>query len=234
MPEIHEIRVKKVRKVFGRQVALRGVSCTLQRGRVNLILGPNGAGKSTLMKILGTLSQPTTGELEFAGAGGPDAAPVRLVVGQVDHAPMLYRHLSSRENLRFFARMYGVPEAAATVERWIERVGLAGHGGRPVRQLSRGMVQRVALARALLHDPAVVLLDEPFTGLDRDATELLRRELAAAADAGKVVVLTTHELDAVDGLCGHLVVLRRGQLVADVEEQAMSTRRLQEHYHAAL
>ena len=224
-----------MRKTFGRQVVLAGVSCTFPRGCVSLLVGPNGAGKSTLLRILSTLSRPTSGEVTYDEVGHLEAETLlRGRIGQVDHAPMLYRQMSGRENLLFFARMYGVPDPEATVEAWLDRVGLAGHAKRPVRQLSRGMIQRLALARALLHDPALLLLDEPFTGLDQEAIKLLREELAAAGEAGKVVILTTHELDAVDGLCGQLLVLREGRVAAQIEEPGMDAERVREHYHAAL
>ena len=235
MPGLHQIEVKNVRKVFGRHVALGGVSCAFTRGRVNLLVGPNGAGKSTLLAILSTLSRPTTGEVLYGDVSHREAeTSMRGLIGQVDHAPMLYRQMSGRENLMFFARMYGVPDAEATVDAWLERVGMADHAGRAVRQLSRGMIQRVALASALLHDPAVLLLDEPFTGLDRQATDLLREQLAAAGEADKIVVLTTHELDAVDGICDQLLVLRGGRVVSQVQERGMAARLVKEHYHAAL
>ena len=224
-----------MRKVFGRQVVLSGVNCTFCRGRVSLLLGPNGAGKSTLLSILSTLSRPTSGEVTYGDVGHEEAeTTMRGRIGQVDHAPMLYRQMSGHENLLFFARMYGVAQPEAEVDAWLERVGMTRHARRPVGQLSRGMIQRLALARALLHDPALVLMDEPFTGLDREATGLLREELTAAGEAGKVVILTTHELDAVDGLCGQLVVLGGGRVVADIEEKGMATARVKEHYHATL
>ena len=235
MPGFHHIEVKKLRKVFGRRVVLGGVNCTFSQGRITLLLGPNGAGKSTMLSILGTLSRPTSGEVLYGDVPHPEAeASLRSRIGQVDHAPMLYRQMSGRENLLFFARMYGVPEETAAVDGWLERVGMDRHADRPVSQLSRGMVQRLALARALIHDPALLLLDEPFTGLDREATGVLRQELATARDKGKVVVLTTHELDAVDGLCDELLVLRDGKLASRTEEPGMAADRLREAYHAAL
>ncbi len=235
MPGFHHIEVKKLRKVFGRRVVLGGVSCTFQPGRVVLLLGPNGAGKSTLLSILGTLSRPTSGDVLYDDVPHAEAeAGLRGRIGQVDHAPMLYRQMSGRENLLFFARMYGVAQPAAAVDSWLERVGMDRHGDRPVRQLSRGMVQRLALARALIHDPSLLLLDEPFTGLDREATGVLRQQLDAARREDKVVVVTTHELDAMDGLCDELIVLKGGKLAERIEEPGMDAARLREAYHAAL
>jgi heme exporter protein A len=232
MRRLTEVRVEEVRKIFGRQVALGGVSFALQPGRTALLVGPNGAGKSTLLAILSTLSRPSSGEVRY---GEHDHAyaerHLRGRIGLLAHTPMLYERMTGRENLLFFARMYGVPEAAAAVSRYLTRVGMENAADRPVSQLSRGMAQRLALARALLADPDLLLLDEPFTGLDREAVGLLRDELEAARAAGRLVLVVTHDLEAVDGLCGHLLVLRGGRLAVEQAESALSSRRILELYH---
>jgi heme exporter protein A len=232
MRRLSELRVKEVRKVFGRQVALGGVSFAVQPGRIALLVGPNGAGKSTLLAILSTLSRPSSGEVRY---GEHDHAyaerHLRGRIGLLAHTPMLYERMTGRENLLFFARMYGVPEAAAAVSRTLTRVGMEDAADRPVSQLSRGMAQRLALARALLSDPDLLLLDEPFTGLDREAVGLLRDELEAARAGGRLVLVVTHDLEAVDGLCGHLLVLREGRLAVEQAESALSSQRILELYH---
>jgi heme exporter protein A len=235
--EIGEVAIEEVRKVYGRQPALAGVSCRLAPGQLALLMGPNGAGKSTLLSILSTLSRPSSGEVRYGSRSHRQAEEeLRGRIGLVAHAPMLYRQLSCRENLRFWARLYGVGDAAAEVERWLARVGLAEAADKPAQDLSRGMAQRLALARALLPDPELLLLDEPFTGLDREAIATLRKELAAAREAGKIVALVSHELDAVDGLCQHLVVLRRGRVAGELREPggALAVARIQEAYLAAV
>jgi heme exporter protein A len=234
---ITELRCKEVRKVFGRQPALAGVSFVLGKGRLALLMGPNGAGKSTLLGILSTLSRPTSGQVLYGEHEHARAeAELRGKIGLLAHAPLLYRQLSSRENLRFFARLYGrsADEAEREVSAWLERVGMADDADKPVQALSRGMTQRVALARTLLPDPDLLLLDEPFTGLDRDAIELLRTELRTAREAGKIVVVVSHDLDAMGGLVDHLLVLRRGKLAADEQGQGLSAQDLLERYRAAL
>jgi heme exporter protein A len=229
-----EIRLVDVRKVFGRYPALGGVSCVLAASEATLLMGPNGAGKSTLLTILSTLSRPSSGEVRYGDHDHRAADELRGLIGLVAHSPMLYRQMSSRENLLFFARLYDVPDPEHVVQGWLSRVGMTQAADRPVQQLSRGMVQRVALARALIPEPQLLLLDEPFTGLDREATELLRREIAAARDAGKIVAIVTHDVEAVDGLCGHLLVLARGRVAADLHEPALGATRILEHYHAAV
>ncbi len=234
---ITEVCLREVRKVFGRQPALSGVSCSFAAGRVCLIMGPNGAGKSTLLGILSTLSRPSSGQVLYGGHDHAHAeAHLRGRIALVAHAPMLYRQMSSRENLLFFARLYGLSaaDAARSVEAWLERVGMTRDAGKPAQALSRGMAQRVALARALLPDPDLLLLDEPFTGLDRQATDLLRDELRRAQEAGKIVVVVSHDVEAIDGLCGHLVILGRGRVAAELEGAALGAAQILERYRAAV
>lgn len=232
---ISELVLCELRKVYGRELALAGVSTRFAPGELALLMGPNGAGKSTLLGILSTLSRPSSGEVRYGEHDHRYAeAHLRGRIGLVAHAPMLYRQLSSRENLRFFGALYGVDPLEETVERWLERVGMREAAERPAGELSRGMAQRIALARALLAEPELLLLDEPFTGLDREATELLRDELRAAARAGRLVIVVSHELEAMDGLAQHLLVLRRGRVAADLREPVLGATRLGEAYRAAL
>lgn len=199
-----------------------------------MLVGHNGAGKSTLLAILATLSRPTSGQVLYGELDHQQMDDnMRAEIGVVDHSPMLYRQLTGRENLLFFAKLYGLPQPADAVQSWLERVGMDQEAHRPVAQLSRGMIQRLALARALIHDPSVLLMDEPFTGLDREAIDLLRGELSAAREQGKVVVLTTHELGAADQLCQHLMVLKRGRLAVDIDDKPLTTACIREHYDAA-
>jgi heme exporter protein A len=232
---IDTLILTKVKKVFGRSAALVNVSCRIEAGRVTLIMGPNGAGKSTLLSILATLARPTSGEVRY----GPHdhrfvSEQLRGRIGLLGHAPGLYRRMTCRENLLFFARMHGRPDPAALAQRWLERVGMAEAADRPVRELSRGMAQRVGLARALLHDPDLLLLDEPHTGLDAEASRLLGAELARTSAEGKIVVVVSHDARALDGLCGHLIVVRRGRVAVDAVEPALRAEAILERYHAAV
>ena len=168
MDILERIELRGVRKRFGRQLVLAGVTTELRSGEVGLLLGPNGAGKSTLLGILSTLSRPSRGEVLYGDIPHPRAeTELKGEIALVAHAPMLYRHLSGRENLRFFARIHGVQNAEEAVTAWLERVDMAHAADRPVAELSRGMTQRLTLARALLPGPRLLVLDEPFTGLDR-------------------------------------------------------------------
>jgi heme exporter protein A len=214
---------------------LAEVSTELESSRVTLIMGPNGAGKSTLLSILATLSRPTSGEVRYGEQDHRVAEhQLRHRIGLVAHNPMLYAELTGRENLRFFAALYGIEGSADRTEEWLKRVEVGDAGDRAVRELSRGMAQRIALARALIHDPDLVLLDEPFTGLDSAACGLLRKELARAAEMGKVVVVVSHDVAAVDRLCSHLLVLRRGRLAVDLLEPQLDRDTILDRYHGAI
>lgn len=196
-----------LRHAFGSVRALDDVSFTLHPGQTLAVFGPNGAGKTTLLKVLAGLLRPSGGHARIEGG--------RRAVGWIGHQPQLYAHLTVRENLRFWASLYDVPEAdlAKREADLLGRLGLHEHGDRPVRALSRGLVQRVAIARALIHDPRVLLLDEPFTGLDRTAAEEFRRLLAEQAAGGRVTVLVTHNVEEGTELASDVAFMRAGRFV---------------------
>ena len=173
------IRVHHLTKAFGNKVALRGINLHVAEGESLVIFGPNGAGKTTLIRILASLSRPTSGSVSIGGLDlATHAEGIRRYLGVVSHAPLLYDSLTAEENLRFFARLYGMTAPQARITAMLERVGLNQRRGDLVRTFSRGMTQRLAIARALLHDPLVLLLDEPDTGLDPQAAEMLHDLLA--------------------------------------------------------
>jgi heme exporter protein A len=208
------VNLRGVRKRFGRQVALSGIDAEFRAGQLTVLMGPNGAGKSTLVNILSTLARPTAGEVHFGHLALREAQlHARRRIGLLTHAPLLYRELSARENLSFFARLYGLQRPAERVARQITRLGIDHFADRPVGLLSRGMLQRVSLARALLPDPRLLLFDEPFTGLDREAIALIRDELSRAREAAKIVVVVSHDSESLDRLCDQLLVLDAGRLV---------------------
>jgi heme exporter protein A len=201
-------------KQFGPFRALRGIDLDIQPGEFATIVGPNGAGKTTLLRILATLSRPTAGHVSVAGHALPKGADAaRRQIGLLSHQPLLYGDLTAEENLRFFGRMYDVPQLEARIAEQLERVDLLERRHDRVRTFSRGMQQRLAIARALLHDPAVVLLDEPFTGLDPHASDRLEELLRTLNTGARTVLMTTHDLDRGWAMCSRALVLARGQIV---------------------
>jgi heme ABC exporter ATP-binding subunit CcmA len=209
-----DVEAAGLTRAFGPKPALRGVDLRLARGGRLALLGPNGAGKTTLLRVLATLSRPDGGQARVAGHDiVRDAGALRRVVGYVGHQPHLYEDLTAFENLLFFGRMYGLPDAAGRARALIELVGLTARVNDRVRTFSRGQLQRLALARGIVHDPAVLLLDEPETGLDEAAFALLRALLEDRAHAGQTTILTTHSLERSLALADEVAVLARGRLV---------------------
>ena len=209
------ISVEDVSRHFGRRRALSRVTFTASRGSVLGLLGPNGAGKSTLLAILATLQAPTSGRVAYGVLSAKEhGAALRSAIGVLGHDLFLYPELTARENLVFFASLSNVPDPASVASRSLERAGLADRAHDPVASFSRGMRQRLALERALIHAPRLVLLDEPFTGLDDASTGVLVSRLRQLRDDGAIVVLATHDLELADGLLDHAVFLRDGK-VAD-------------------
>jgi len=212
--DFDRVRVLDVSRHFGRRRALARVALTAGAGEIVGLLGPNGAGKSTLIGLLATLATPNSGDILYgdrpASAWGPR---LRTRIGLLAHELHLYTELTARQNLLFFAQLYGV--AVEAVDAALDRAGLAERGADDVSGFSRGMRQRLALERALLHQPRLVLLDEPFTGLDDRAVGLVADRLRALAAGGAIVVLATHDLDLADGLVTRVALVRDGRLLAD-------------------
>jgi heme exporter protein A len=201
-----------VTRNFGRRRALRGVSFRCRAGEVLAVLGPNGAGKSTLLSITATLLAPTSGEVRYGNHNGTNGAALRRRIGLLGHDLYLYPELSAAENLTFFARVYSLDRVETRVAAALERAGLTHRRDDAVAGFSRGMRQRLALERALLHEPRLVLLDEPFTGLDDAATHALRARLQELRDAGCIVLVTTHDLEAIEEVIDRAVMLQNGRL----------------------
>jgi len=215
-PAAGSLVLRQVGKTYAGRRALAEVSATFAPGQVSAVLGPNGAGKTTLLGILSTLVPPSAGEVRWGDVTLGLASEARARIGYVGHEPGLYGELTARENLTLFAELYGVAHAASRAEAMLARVGLADVAAlAPARTLSRGMSQRLALARALLHEPELLLFDEPAAALDPAGAAWLQAELGAERDAGRVVVLVTHDLDAAAAVAEHVVVLRRGRVVHD-------------------
>ncbi|HEY3340880.1 MAG TPA: heme ABC exporter ATP-binding protein CcmA [Anaerolineae bacterium] len=216
-------------KFYGLRPVLRKVSLTVARGEFVAILGPNGAGKTTLLRVLATLARPDGGKLSIGGADvllQPQQA--RAQIGMVSHEPLVYPDLTAYENLSFYARMYGVGRnlEQSIVTGVLERVDLQRRAHEPVRTFSRGMVQRLAIGRAILHDPALLLLDEPYTGLDQTSANRLNTLLRELAVAGRAVVMTTHEYNrGLEGIT-RAVYLNAGvvarELLSDITPETLN------------
>lgn len=229
------IVVTKLVKRFGLKNVLRGVDFQVQPGEFVALLGPNGAGKTTFLRILASLSRPTLGQVRVAGYFLPDqAAAVRRRLGVVSHLPLLYGDLTAEENLQFYGRMYGVPNLNARIAEVLEMVGLSTRRHDLVRTFSRGMQQRLAIGRAVLHDPEVILFDEPYTGLDQDASAMLDAVLRNVAATGRTVVMTSHDLARAEDLATRFDVLSRGLIAASASRAELQHTNLLTFYRQAL
>ncbi|MDQ7843329.1 MAG: heme ABC exporter ATP-binding protein CcmA [Armatimonadota bacterium] len=217
------LEVRAVSKSYGRRRALSGVSLTAGVGRVVAVLGPNGAGKSTLLRIAAGITRPDAGEVRVGGHPADDAG-VRRRIGFAGHQSLLYGALTVEENLRFYARLYRLDPDH--IEEGLTRFGLLPHRRRPVHELSRGLVQRASLARALLHHPPVLVLDEPFTGLDADGAAVLQGVITDLRARGGAVLLATHAWAEARDLADEAVVLVGGRLALADEAEAVDAGRL--------
>jgi len=217
------IEIRSLVKSFGPRAALAGVDLSLDKGEFVTLVGPNGAGKTTLLRILATLSRPTSGTVRIAGLDPAHAGTeIRRSLGFLSHRTLLYEDLSAEQNLRFYARMYGLEDdGAERISALLERVGLAQRRHDLVRTFSRGMQQRLTVARAVLHSPQVLLLDEPYTGLDPQAAQALTALLANLAGQGCTLLLTTHDLDRGLAVGQRMVVMAQGRIVYDKPRAAL-------------
>jgi len=229
------ITVRKLVKRFGLKPVLRGMDFSVEPGEFVALLGPNGAGKTTFLRILSSLSRPTLGSVSIAGYSLPgQAAAVRRRLGVVSHLPLLYGDLTAEENLRFYALMYNVAHAEKRISAVLDMVGLSSRRRDLVRTFSRGMQQRLAIGRAVLHDPEVMLFDEPHTGLDQDACQMLDTVLREVAARGRTVVMTSHDLTRVADLASRFDVLSRGVITASVQRSQMDPNNLLAFYRQAI
>lgn len=229
------IEVRKLVKRFGLKTVLRGLDFTVEPGEFVALLGPNGAGKTTFLRILASLSRQTLGDVRIAGYKLPaQAGSVRRRLGVVSHLPLLYGDLTAEENLRFYGRMYGVPDQQQRISEVLELVGLAGRRRDLVRTYSRGMQQRLAIGRAVLHDPEVMLFDEPHTGLDQDASNMLDGVLREVAARGRTVVMTSHDLARAGDLASRFDVLSHGVIGASIRRNEIEPNQLLAFYREAI
>ncbi len=225
------IKVRNLIKAFGSRAVLRGINFDIEPGDFVTLLGVNGAGKTTLMSIVATLTKPTAGSITIGNMDtGDHAAFIRRYIGLVSHKTLLYDDLSGEQNLKFYARMYDVQYPKKRIETVLQQVGLWGRQKDPVRTYSRGMQQRLAIARAILHNPPILLLDEPDTGLDQGATSMLGDLLAAVGTAQRTVLMTTHNVERGLSLGQRVLMLANGKIAVDAPREAVSLESLSQYY----
>jgi heme exporter protein A len=229
------IEVRHLVKRYGLKSVLRGLDFHVETGEFVALLGPNGAGKTTFLRILASLSRPTSGNIKMMGYALPaQAGAIRRRLGVVSHLPLLYGDLSAEENLHFYGRMYSISNRADRVKEVLDLVGLYPRRRDLVRTFSRGMQQRLAIGRAVLHDPQVVLFDEPHTGLDQDASAMLDGLLRQVAARGRTVVMTSHDLGRAAELASRFDVLSRGVIAASALKQEIGQDQLAAFYRQSL
>ncbi len=228
------IEVRGLVKRFGYKTVLRGLNFQAAPGEFVALMGPNGAGKTTFLRVLATLARPSLGEVRVGGLRLPaQASIVRRLVGVVLDQPLLYGDLTAEENLRYYGRLYGVPDLEARVGELLERVGLTASRRQRVRTFSRGMWQRLAIARALLNEPPLLLLDEPYSGLDPAASERLNEVLQTQAAAGRTILMTSHDLARARALATRLDILAGGVIAASASPDGLGPGDLEALYREA-
>jgi heme exporter protein A len=227
------IQVKGLVKRFGPATVIKDLNIKVNPGEFVILLGPNGAGKTTLLRILASLSKPTSGLVQVASYRLPEqAGSVRRHLGVVSHQPLLYGDLTAEENLSFYARLYGT--APTRIQEVLDLVGLVSRKDDLVRVYSRGMQQRLAIARAVLHQPQILLLDEPYTGLDQEAGEILNSVLKKVAQQGRTVIMTSHDLIRASALATRIDVLSKGQITASTSGKELASSELISFYRKAI
>ncbi len=223
MPETL-IAVEGVDKSFGARWALRSISFSVAQAEIVALVGPNGAGKTTLLRILATLTRPSSGQIYIGKIPlAQHANSARAAIGFVGHQTFMYDDLTAEENLRLYARLYDLTNVAASVHQVAARVGIENRLKDVTRTLSRGLQQRLTLARMLLHEPAVFLLDEPYTGLDKIAADMLDEIMLGAKHEGRAVLFSTHDLERGLAVCDRALIVRSGRIVHDLNRDEWKT-----------
>jgi heme exporter protein A len=209
------IEIKKLTKQADNKLILRGVDLSINQGETVAILGPNGAGKSTLLKVLATLIKPTSGLVKINGLDlKKDHIEVKKMFGYLPHSSLLYDHYTPLENLVFFGELYGVKDVENRARQLVKDVGLSFFINEPVKNFSRGMIQRIAIARAIIHEPKIMLLDEPHTGLDQGAINILNNVILSMKEKGCTTLMVTHDFKQAAEICDRVVIVKKG-IIAD-------------------
>ncbi|MGA1197430.1 MAG: ABC transporter ATP-binding protein [Candidatus Latescibacterota bacterium] len=228
---MNAIELKDVTRRFGHLTALRGITLAIPQGQTFTLFGPNGAGKSTLLRIIATLGKPSSGSVHIRNIDVRESPEqVRAHIGLISHQTLLYDDLTAYENLAFYAKMYGLQNISDCVGEALDTVGLADRYRDRVRGFSRGMKQRLAIARATLHQPEILLLDEPFTGLDTAARSLLSDMICNLRSKGRTILLVTHDLSQGLTLANRFAILKRGTLIHESPTENISETELRTLY----
>jgi ABC-type multidrug transport system ATPase subunit len=226
------IKIDGLIKSFGSQYALRNISLSIKKGEFVTIFGPNGAGKTTLIKILATITKASSGNVTVGGFSlHKQAHEIRKLIGVIAHQTFLYEDLTADENLRFYGKLYDVANLDERIERIITDVGLKLRRKDRVRTFSRGMQQRLAIARAMLHDPSILFLDEPYTGLDQHAAEMLSGWLKELRTSDRTTLMVTHDLERGIDMADRVAILTQGRLVLDTEKQHIAAESFRQTYY---
>lgn len=210
------IQTKQLIKRAGDKIILKGINLSIEQGQTVAILGPNGAGKSTLLRVLATLMKPSSGEVTIEGKElKKNLIEIKSLIGYLPHASLLYDHFTPYENLMLFGKLYSVKNADKRAKDLIEKVGLSFFLHEPVKSFSRGMIQRVAIARAIVHDPRILLLDEPHTGLDQQAIATLNKVIHEMKAKGSTTIMVTHDFKQAAEICDRIIIMKSGKMVDD-------------------
>ena len=210
------IEIKKLTKQADNKLILRGVDLLINKGETVAILGPNGAGKSTLLKVLATLIKPTSGLIKVNGMDlKKNHIKIKKIMGYLPHSSLLYDHYTPLENIVFFGNIYGVKNVEQRATELVKEVGLSFFLNEPVKNFSRGMIQRIAIARAIVHEPEILLLDEPHTGLDQGAIGILNNVILSMKAKGTTTLMVTHDFKQAAEICDRIIIVKNGKIVDD-------------------
>lgn len=210
------IEIRKLTKQADNKLILRGINLSISKGETVAILGPNGAGKSTLLKVLAALIKPTSGSVQINGMDlKKNHVAIKKLLGYLPHSSLLYDHYSPLENLVFFGNIYGVKDVEMRAMELVKEVGLSFFLNEPVKNFSRGMIQRIAIARAIIHNPEILLLDEPHTGLDQGAIAILNHVVLAMKEKGTTTLMVTHDFKQAAEICDRIIIVKNGKVVDD-------------------
>jgi len=210
------IQIKKLIKQADTKLILRGINLSIEKGETVAILGPNGAGKSTLLKVIATLIKPSSGEVKINGLDlKKNGNDIKKLMGYLPHSSLLYEHYSPLDNLVFFGNLYGVKDVEDKAVKLIKDVGLSFFLKEPVKNFSRGMIQRTAIARAIIHEPELLLLDEPHTGLDQGAISILNDVIISMKQKGATTLMVTHDFKQAAEICDRIIIIKDGKVADD-------------------